>query len=95
MKTRTTFAAIFLSMVALLLAGSRILSAAVGSEPLDTEQTYRVVSIDYLAGGGDGQTTFLEGTYPAYGEPEVRSVAEYIQTHSPVQPRVEGRIVQK
>jgi 2',3'-cyclic-nucleotide 2'-phosphodiesterase (5'-nucleotidase family) len=76
-------------------AGNRILSATVGDEPLDPAQTYRVVTIDYLAGGGDGQKTFLEGSHPAYGEPEVWSVAEYIRAHSPVHPRIEGRIVRK
>jgi 5'-nucleotidase/UDP-sugar diphosphatase len=72
--------------------GQRIQEATVGGEPLDAERIYRVVTIDYLAGGGDGQETFLEGTNPTYGDTEVWAVAEYIRAHSPVDPQVEGRI---
>lgn len=75
--------------------GKRILEASVGGRPLEPVEIYRVVTIDYLAGGGDGQETFLEGTNPAYGDTEVWAVAEYIRAHSPVHPKVEGRIVQR
>lgn len=76
-------------------AGDRILEAAVGSEPLDPARLYRVVTIDYLASGGDGQETFLEGINPVYGDTAVWVVAQYIQDHSPVHPKVEGRIIQE
>jgi 2',3'-cyclic-nucleotide 2'-phosphodiesterase (5'-nucleotidase family) len=72
--------------------GQRVLEATAGGEPLDPERVYRVVTIDYIAAGGDGQETFLEGTNAAYGDTEVWAVAEYIRAHSPVHPRVEGRI---
>jgi 2',3'-cyclic-nucleotide 2'-phosphodiesterase (5'-nucleotidase family) len=73
--------------------GQRVLEATVGGKPLDPERIYRVVTIDYLASGGDGYDTFLEGIDPAYGDTEVWVVAEYIRTHSPIDPRVEGRIM--
>jgi len=76
-------------------AGSRIREASVGNQPLDPERVYRVVTIDYLAAGGDGYETFLEGANPMYGDDAAWVVAEYIRTHSPVHPRVEGRIVQR
>jgi 5'-nucleotidase/UDP-sugar diphosphatase len=76
-----------------LSPGQRIREATVGGEPLDPERVYRVVTIDYLASGGDGQETFAEGINPAYGDPTVWVVAEYIRAHSPVHPRIEGRIV--
>ena len=76
-------------------AGDRILEATVGGEPLDPARSYRVVTIDYLASGGDGQETFLEGNNPAYGNTEVWEVAQYIRDHSPVHPKVEGRITQR
>lgn len=75
--------------------GQRILEATVGGEPLDPERIYRVVTIDYLASGGDGQQTFLEGTNVVYGDGEVWAVADYVHEHSPVAPKVEGRIVQR
>jgi 2',3'-cyclic-nucleotide 2'-phosphodiesterase (5'-nucleotidase family) len=73
-------------------ASRRVLEATIGGQPLDPEKTYRVVTIDFLAGGGDGFKTFLDGTNVAYGDEEVWAVAEYIRAHSPVDPRVEGRI---
>ena len=76
-------------------AGNRILEATVGGAPLEPARLYRVVTIDYLASGGDGQETFLEGMNPAYGDGEVWVVAQYIQDHSPVHPEVEGRIRQR
>jgi 2',3'-cyclic-nucleotide 2'-phosphodiesterase (5'-nucleotidase family) len=75
--------------------GERVLKATVGGAPLDPAQLYRVVTIDYLASGGDGQGTFLEGINPAYGDSEVWVVAQYIQDNSPVHPRAEGRIIRR
>jgi 5'-nucleotidase/UDP-sugar diphosphatase len=72
--------------------GQRITEAALGGEPLEKERVYRVVTIDYLAGGGGGQETFLEGTNPTYGDTAVWAVAEYIRANSPVDPQIEGRI---
>jgi 2',3'-cyclic-nucleotide 2'-phosphodiesterase (5'-nucleotidase family) len=73
--------------------GQRVKEVTVGGEPLDSARVYRVVTIDYLAAGGDGQETFLEGENPTYGDGEVWVLAEYIRVHSPVESRVEGRMV--
>jgi 5'-nucleotidase/UDP-sugar diphosphatase len=73
-------------------AGQRVTEATVGGVPLDPERVYRVVTIDYLASGGDGFDTFLEGADPAYGDTDVWAVADYIRAHSPVHPQREGRI---
>ena len=75
--------------------GQRVLEATVGGQPLDPEAVYRLVTIDYLAAGGDGQDTFLEGENLTYGDTEVWVVAEYVHAHSPVDPRVEGRITSR
>lgn len=72
--------------------GQRVLEATVAGEPLDPERLYRVVTIDYLAGGGDEQETFLEGVNPSYGDAEVWVLAEYMRANSPVDAEVEGRI---
>lgn len=73
-------------------AGSRVTSAAVGGQPLDPARIYRVMTIDYLLTGGDGQTTFTLGANVVYGDPCIDVVASYIKAHTPVNPRVEGRI---
>jgi 5'-nucleotidase len=75
--------------------GQRVLEVSVGGAPLDPDRTYRVATIDYLASGGDGYETFLEGANVAYGDTEVWVVAQHIEAHSPVNPQVEGRIVQR
>jgi len=76
-------------------AGRRVMEATVGGRPLDPERVYRVVTIDYLAGGGDGQDAFLEGANPSYGDQAAWAVAEYFRTHSPLDPKVEGRVVSR
>jgi 5'-nucleotidase/UDP-sugar diphosphatase len=75
--------------------GQRVLDVIVGGEPLELERVYRMVTIDSLASGGDGYDTFTQGTNLAYGDPAVWVLAEYIRAHSPVDPQVEGRIVQR
>jgi len=69
-------------------------SITVGGAPLATTRTYHVATIDYLLLGGDGHTGFAKGTRVIYGDVEVDVVAAYITTHSPVGPRVEGRLSQ-
>ncbi|MDP3045866.1 MAG: 5'-nucleotidase C-terminal domain-containing protein, partial [Chloroflexota bacterium] len=75
--------------------GSRLLSATIGGKPIDPARVYRINTIDYLATGGDGQTTFTQGKIVTLGDRVADVVADYIKTHSPVNPKVEGRIVAK
>jgi 2',3'-cyclic-nucleotide 2'-phosphodiesterase (5'-nucleotidase family) len=76
-------------------AGQRLLGATVGGQPLDDGRTYHVATIDYLYGGGDGHTEFKEATNIIYGDIEVDAVAAYMTAHSPLDPKVEGRIQQR
>jgi 5'-nucleotidase len=76
-------------------AGQRLLSATVGGAPLDDTKLYRVVTIDDLFGGGDGHTEFKDAANVIYGDIEVDAVAAYMTAHSPLDPKVEGRIQQK
>jgi 2',3'-cyclic-nucleotide 2'-phosphodiesterase (5'-nucleotidase family) len=48
---------------------------------------------DFLAGGGDGYTAFAEAVHidiPSLVDYEV--LQDYIQSHSPLKPEIEGRI---
>ncbi len=74
-------------------AGTRLLSATVGGRPLDDARLYHVVTIDYLFGGGDGHTEFKDSTNVIYGDIEVDAVAAYMTAHSPLDPKIEGRIL--
>ncbi len=76
-------------------AGSRLLSATVGGQPIDDARIYHIVTIDYLFGGGDGHTEFKDATNAIYGDIEVDAVSAFMTAHSPLDPKVEGRIVQK
>jgi 5'-nucleotidase len=75
--------------------GQRVLQITIGGKPLDPKKVYRVQTIDYLASGGDGQVAFTEGKNVVYGDPCIDVVADYIQKHTPVNPKVEDRIVGK
>lgn len=76
-------------------AQERVLSASIAGAPLDPARTYRVVTIDYLYTGGDGHTGFKNGTNVKVGDVEVDAVAAYLEARSPVDPKLEGRIVQQ
>ncbi len=72
--------------------GRRIVGVEIGGRPLAAEKTYRVVTNDFLAAGGDEYTVFREGKNIRYGD-DLRDVATaYLKKHFPVRPRVEGRI---
>ena len=82
-------------------AGSRIVSVQVRDEkgkekPLDLNATYRVVTNDFMMGGGDGYAILEEG------ENQVDTgfllsdvVIDYIRNQSPLNLKAENRIVQK
>lgn len=76
-------------------SGQRLRSVTVGGAALDDARLYRVVTIDYLFGGGDGHTEFRDSTNVIFGDIEVDAVAAYMIAHSPLDPRVEGRITQE
>jgi hypothetical protein len=60
---------------------------------LQTEKYYKIATINYMANGGDGYTSFKEARsiyYPGFVDYDI--VAEYLGGHSPVNPRLEGRI---
>lgn len=72
--------------------GNRVSNIRVKGESWDAQKIYRVQTIDYLAGGGDGQTPFKNGTQLIYGDPIMDVVAEYVAKHSPLDLHTEGRI---
>ena len=78
--------------------GNRIVSVEVRAEkawaPLRDEAVYKVATIDYLRGGGDGYTVFKEKAIEPYdgGVNLEDAVAEYIAAHSPLRGQRDGRI---
>jgi len=81
-------------------AGQRIVSVEVltdkGFRPISAKASYKVVVNNFLAGGGDGFDVFREAEETivlAFVDYEV--LAEYLRAHSPVNPQLEGRIVEQ
>ncbi len=72
--------------------GDRITRAMVGESPLSIEERYRVAVNDFLAAGGDRFSTFREGYRMATEEDLLVAVQSYMERHSPVAPKIEGRI---
>jgi len=72
-------------------AGSRLVKVMVGEKPLDPEKTYKFVTNDFLAAGGDGYKMFADdkilGEYPGLDE----VLIEHIQKYGTEDAKVEGR----
>lgn len=78
--------------------GKRIVSAEVktleGYRPVEAGKVYRVVTSEFVAGGGDGFTDIKAAAAQInMCFPLTDVVAEYLDQHSPVNPGVEGRII--
>jgi 2',3'-cyclic-nucleotide 2'-phosphodiesterase (5'-nucleotidase family) len=74
-------------------AGSRVREAYTGRRPLDPKKTYTVTTIDFLAAGGDAFSPFMEGTDVIHGTALRDVIVSYLEKHSPISPRIEGRII--
>lgn len=81
-------------------AGQRIITADIldqdgGYSPVAPEKTYPLASSGYLLKGGDGYTMLKEKAKRVYafGMPISDALADYFSSHSPLAPRLEGRIV--
>jgi 2',3'-cyclic-nucleotide 2'-phosphodiesterase (5'-nucleotidase family) len=77
-------------------AGSRIISAKIGGQPLNKGRSYTVATNNYSASGGDGYKVFKKGKVliDASGATLLASmVMDYIKAKGTVSPKVEGRIV--
>jgi len=72
--------------------GERITQVTVAGEPLDKLRTYRVVTVDYLYTHPQFESSLGQGTNVVYDGLHLDAVVEYLRAHSPVTPKVEGRI---
>jgi 2',3'-cyclic-nucleotide 2'-phosphodiesterase (5'-nucleotidase family) len=62
--------------------------------PIGPTDTVRIVTNDFMFTGGDGYTVFAAGTNVAQpGDDLLQVTVDYITANSPVDPRVDGRIV--
>lgn len=75
--------------------GKRITKLTVNGENIDKNKKYRVATNDFLANGGDGFSSFLEGTnrvgkggYMVYS-----AMIDYISKRGTVSPKLEERVI--
>ena len=78
--------------------GERVVSVEINGEPLDMNKTYEVAVNDYMAHGGDGYVTLanLPDTDKNFTYVYLTgALYRYIKNHTPISPKVEGRITIK
>ncbi|WP_417561934.1 bifunctional metallophosphatase/5'-nucleotidase [Microbacterium sp.] len=69
-----------------------LVTVTLNGTPLDDATTYRVVTNNFLIGGGDGFPTFLDAKDVYYGGLDIDAFANYLQTNSPYTPGALTRI---
>jgi len=75
--------------------GNRILEIIVDGEPIDMNRKYRIVTNNFLTAGGGEYGIFKEGEEIVKTDVDIRDViADYVRKNSPVDAKVEGRIVE-
>ncbi|PIK48687.1 putative 5'-nucleotidase [Apostichopus japonicus] len=81
--------------------GSRVVSAQVictncsipEYEPLDPDKTYKVITTNYVAGGGDGfEVINIHKANYVTGDLDTSTMSDYIASHSPVYVGLQNRI---
>jgi len=82
----------------IVVPGERVVSVTINGEPLDPNKVYTVAVNDYIAHGGDGYVTL--GNLPDSAKNFTYvyltdALYKYIKAHSPIAPKVEGRIIIK
>ncbi|KAL2211783.1 Metallo-dependent phosphatase [Sarocladium strictum] len=71
--------------------GERLVNATIGGEALDDNEEYRIVTLDFLAGGGDNifETTSDFATLDTQDE----VLMQYLEAHNPLTSDLEERVV--
>ncbi|KAI8931679.1 hypothetical protein NX059_011326 [Plenodomus lindquistii] len=70
--------------------GSRLISVTIGDEALKNETVYQIVTLDFIAGGGDN--FFIPTTDFVTLDTQDEVLTQYIQSQSPVDIKLDGRI---
>lgn len=73
-------------------AGFRVTMVMIGDEALDPAKTYKVVTNDFMAVGGDGYTMFSNKPFVGEGGLLSDVLIEYVEANVEISPAVEGRV---
>jgi len=77
-------------------AGARIVSIKYNAVPIDSLKEYRVGTSNFIAEGNDGYVTFksIPNELKEFiDEDQANALKEYVITKTPINPKIEGRIV--
>lgn len=74
-------------------SGTTLGTVTLDGQPLVDTTTYRVVTNNFLAGGGDGFPTFLEAGNVYYGGLDIDAFSAYLTANSPYTPGPLDRII--
>ncbi|RPA80440.1 Metallo-dependent phosphatase [Ascobolus immersus RN42] len=72
-------------------AGSRLVSFKIKGEDVDASKEYNLVTLDFLATGGDSFFEKFKGALITL-DTQDQALVDYLESDSPVDPKVEGRI---
>jgi 5'-nucleotidase len=74
-------------------AGSKVTAVTIREVPLNPNSSYTVSTVAYLAMGGDGYTTFSQGSNMTYGPGDINALVSYVGSlPQPVKVTTDGRI---
>ena len=76
-------------------SGTTLGAVTLNGQPLVDTTVYRVVTNNFLAGGGDGFPTFLQAGNVYYGGLDIDAFAAYLSAHSPYSPVALNRITKQ
>ena len=73
--------------------GSRIVICRINGVPLNDSKTYKVLTSNFLADGGDGFLTFKRAaSYKNTSVEIVQSMIKYLKKFETYEPKIEGRV---
>ncbi|MBS1706229.1 MAG: 5'-nucleotidase C-terminal domain-containing protein [Armatimonadetes bacterium] len=78
-------------------ANSRLVSVSLGGKPIDDLATYRIVTNNFMAKGGDEYNALANAKGYRYdtGLLDIDALLEYLKAHNPIEAKAEGRISTK
>jgi 5'-nucleotidase len=77
-----------------LPVGSRVVQIRKNGVPIDRNATYSVTVNNFLAGGGDNFSAFLDGTNRVKGPNDLDALIAYVKSFGrPIISSIDGRVV--
>ena len=78
------------------LPGQKLISVQISGQPIDLNKNYKIVTNSFLAAGGGEYGIFKQPTDAEDSYMPLRDImADYIKKHTPIDYKIEGRILAK